>query len=454
MQRKHHRTMLVVLLLALGILWSAVLPAQVDNQPADNAVQLTAQDLPVIDDLRSIRLPADWNRVQFFLITVDVGNRLWDNFGHTALRMVDENSDTDIVFNWGLFDTSVGYLRFGANFARGVMEYQLGVSPPHWELSRYQGEARTVWQDRITLTNAQKLQLYQRLSWNLRPENIVYSYDYFFDNCTTRVRDYLNEALIGTLADRSQTLVPETFRDEVQAHYASLPLIALSLDVLMNERIDRQMSQWEQMFLPASLRDQLGRLGLLTDTEVLAQFTPPQDRYSPYLVTSLLMMPLFLLLLCVRKASIASFSSQPGFTLRVPSVSYRVLGLTGLVISLFSGVYGIIMLLGWLFSSHQDMHANINLLLFWPTDLMGLLLATRWTLVGSAPSVTRGRNQFVMIYMALHLLAAVAYVFMGLTGLSQQNTLSLMMFVMPVLILFALVLSTAGLRSVRSLSFT
>ena len=195
MQRKHHRTVLVVLLLALGILWSAVLPAQVDNQPAGNAVQLTAQDLPVIDDLSSIRLPADWNRVQFFLITVDVGNRLWDNFGHTALRMVDENSDTDIVFNWGLFDTSVGYLRFGANFARGVMEYQLGVSPPHWELSRYQGEARTVWQDRITLTNAQKLQLYQRLSWNLRPENIVYSYDYFFDNCTTRVRDYLNEAL-------------------------------------------------------------------------------------------------------------------------------------------------------------------------------------------------------------------------------------------------------------------
>jgi hypothetical protein len=75
-QRKHHRTVLVGLLLALGILWSAVLPAQVDNQPAGNAVQLTAQDLPVIDDLSSIRLPADWNRVQFFLITVDVGNRL------------------------------------------------------------------------------------------------------------------------------------------------------------------------------------------------------------------------------------------------------------------------------------------------------------------------------------------------------------------------------------------
>jgi len=454
LQRNIHSYVFVLLALVLCMMSPGSLRAQVDNLPAGDATQFSPQGLPLISNAENIRLPADWNRVQFYLITVDVGNRLWDNFGHTALRMVDENSATDIVFNWGLFDTSVGYLRFGANFARGIMEYQLGVSPPHWELSRYQGEARTVWQDRITLTNAQKLQLYQRLSWNLRPENIVYSYDYFFDNCTTRVRDYLNEALGGTLADRSQQLVSRTFRDEVQSHYANLPLIALSLDVLMNERIDRRMSQWEQMFLPAKLREQLNRLGLLADGEVLAQFTPPADRFSPYLLTSLLVVPLLLLLLCVRKASIASFSSRPGFTLRVPSLSYRLLGLTGLAISLFSGVYGSIMVLGWLFSTHQDMHGNINLLLFWPTDLLGLLLATRWTLVGNAPAVTHGRSQFVTIYMALHVLAAIVYVVMGLSGMTEQNTLSLMAFVVPALMLFGLVVSTAGLRPMRSLRFT
>ncbi|MDP2283480.1 MAG: DUF4105 domain-containing protein, partial [Pseudohongiella sp.] len=283
--------------------------------------------LPLIDNAASILVPVDLNRLQFFLITVDVGNHLWDNFGHTALRMVDENSGTDIVFNWGLFDTSVGYMRFGANFVRGIMEYQLGVSPPHWELSRYQGEARTVWQDRLILTNPQKLQLYQRLSWNLRPENIVYNYDYFFDNCTTRVRDFLDEAMDGTLAARSQTLVQNSFRDEVQSHYANLPLIAMSLDVLMNSRIDRQMTQWEQMFLPASLRQHLNRLGLLADGEILAQFTPPADGPNPYLAVIALLIPLILLFLSVRKASIASFSSQPGFTLRAPGLSYRVLGL-------------------------------------------------------------------------------------------------------------------------------
>ncbi|TFH74748.1 DUF4105 domain-containing protein [Gammaproteobacteria bacterium LSUCC0112] len=439
------------------LLWLALvvsMPAHVLAQDESSTAMSAPQGLPPIDDAAAIRVPADLNRVQFYLITVDVGNHLWDNFGHTALRMVDENAGTDIVFNWGLFDTSVGLLRFGANFARGVMEYQLGVSPPHWELSRYQGEARSVWQDRLVLTNPQKRQLYQRLSWNLRPENINYDYDYFFDNCTTRVRDYLDEALSGTLAERSQLRVQNTFRDEVQSHYANLPLIALSLDVLMNGRIDRQMSQWEQMFLPASLRQHLNSLGLLADGEMLAQFTPPADGPNPYLAVIVLLIPLILLIISVRKASIASFSSQPGFTLRAPALSYRVLGLIALAICLFSGVYGSMMVLGWMFSAHLDIHANINLLLFWPTDLLGLVVASRWLLMGKAPAVSRGRSQFIMLYMVLHVIAAVVYVLMGLTGLSAQDTTSLIVFVVPVLIVFALLVSVAGVRPVRSLRFT
>ena len=398
-------------------------------------------------------MPADFSRVEFYLITVDVGDHVWDNFGHTALRMVDENSGTDIVFNWGLFDTSVGYVRFAANFARGVMDYQLGVSPPNWEFSRYQAEARTIWQDRIVLTNAQKQRLYQRLSWNLRAENIVYDYDYFFDNCTTRVRDYLDEALGGAVADRSRALSSDTFRDEVQSHYASLPLIAFSLDVLMNSRIDRRMTQWEQMFLPAQLRNQLNRSGLLDNSEVLAQFTPPEAGINPYYLVAALLIPLLMLLLSVRRASIASFTSQPGFTLRAPWLNYRLLGLVALVVAVFSGVYGTIMLLGWLFSAHLDTHANINLMLFWPTDLLGVFFALHWLVAGAAPAVSRLRQQTVVFYMVMHIVAALIYVFMGISGLSGQNTVSLMLFVVPVLILFAMVVSVAGLRATRSMRF-
>jgi hypothetical protein len=436
---------LVFLLATLS--WSNGVLAQ---NPSDGA---TSNSLATIENRTSIRMPADFNRVEFYLITVDVGNQVWDNFGHTALRMVDENSGTDIVFNWGLFDASVGSVRFAANFALGVMEYQLGVSPPNWEFGRYQAEQRTVWQDRLVLTTIQKQRLYQRLAWNLRQENLIYDYDYFFDNCTTRVRDYLDEALGGAIAERSRTLTANTFRDEVQSHYASLPLIAFSLDVLMNERIDRRMSQWEQMFLPAQLRNQLSRQGLLDNSQVLAQYTPPVPGINPYYVVALLLLPVLLLLLSVRRASIASFSSQPGFTLRASELSYRIMGLVGLVVVIFGGVYGTMMTFGWLFSAHLDTHANINLLLFWPTDLLGLVMTLKWLLTGAAPAVSRAKHQFVVFYMTLHIVSALVYVVMGLTGLSSQSIGSLMLYVVPVLILFALLVSLVGLRPVRSVRF-
>lgn len=442
-----NRLVIGVLLIFVMVV-AGMQPLQAQPAGADAALQTA------IDDATSIRMPVDFNRVEFYLITVDVGDNVWDNFGHTALRLVDDNSGTDMVFNWGLFDTSVGQLRFASNFARGIMEYQLGVSPPHWEFARYQAEGRTVWQDRLVLTNPQKMRLYQRLAWNLREENRVYDYDYFYDNCTTRVRDYLDEALGGSIAERSRAFSNNTFRDEVTAHYASLPVISLSLDVLMNERIDRRMSQWEQMFLPAQLRQQLDRLGLLADSEVLAQFEPPPAVIDPYFVVAALLLPALLLLLSVRKASIASFTSQPGFTLRAPAISYRVMGLLGIAVALFSGVYGLIMALGWWLSSHLDLHGNINLLLFWPTDLLGVPLALRWLLSGKAPAISRLRHRLTVTYLFLHAVAALVYVVMGLFGLSAQSTGALMVFVVPVLLVFAMVVAVAGTRSVRAIRFT
>ena len=121
----------------------------------------------------------------------------------------------------------------------------------------YRFQERTVWQDRINLTNPQKVRLYRRLMWNLEPENIVYPYQYFYDNCTTKVRDYLDEALSGRISQQFTGMTEISFRHQVQAHYQSVSLIALSLDVLMNSYIDRAMSEWEEMFLPLRLRDRL-----------------------------------------------------------------------------------------------------------------------------------------------------------------------------------------------------
>ena len=149
--------------------------------------------------------------VYFYLITVDVGDMVWDNFGHTALRVYDENTNTDTVFNWGVFDISGGVGVFSWNFFKGIMNYRLATNTPSQEFAMYREQQRTVWQDKLNLNNPQKEILYRRLMWNLEPENVEYAYQYFFDNCTTKVRDYLDEALAGKISRQYMGFTDKTF---------------------------------------------------------------------------------------------------------------------------------------------------------------------------------------------------------------------------------------------------
>ncbi|MDT8427537.1 MAG: DUF4105 domain-containing protein [Pseudomonadales bacterium] len=429
------------------------------------AFAATVDELPLIDEPESIQLPGDWDHLDFYLITVDVGDQVWNNFGHTALRVIDRNTDSDMLFNWGLFDTSAGLVPFVLNFMRGIMDYQLGVFPPEWELARYQQEQRTVWQDRINLSRSQKETLYRRLAWNLRDENIVYSYDYFDDNCTTRVRDYLDEALQGQIERKHRALTQVSYREEVRSHYASIPLISVSLDILMNQGIDQRLNQWQQMFLPLELRRHLltmpsavfengQRLPLLSDSERLTEFPSPQGFLDGYYFVAVLYLPLLLLLLSIGKQPLTSLSSQPGFTLRAPALNYRLLGLVGCLLALASGIYGLIMLLAWLFSAHADLHANINLLLFWPTDLLGLAISLRWLLRGQAARISMGLNQWASIYLGLRIMSILIYLLLGVSGLLAQNTGAVMLYCAPLMLLYTTIAWMTGLKPVRTFRFS
>lgn len=408
---------------------------------------------PNLPEAPTADLPEDMSSVEFYLITVDTGDHVWDNFGHTALRVVDPASDTDLIFNWGVFDTSGGNIRFARNFVRGQMVYQLGVVPPAWEFGRYQREQRTVWQDRLVLTDQQKARLYSRLTWNLDVDNIHYDYDYFFDNCTTRLRDYLDEALQGQLSENSGSLVSTTFRDEVFAHYRSRPVIAFGLDVMMNERIDERMTRWQSMFLPANLRNELQRLELLDDTETLMEFVPPEQKVNPYWVLAGCLLPLLLLTVLIRQSPIAAFGSQPGFSFAGPGFSYRLLGLLGIFVVLVSGGLGLIMTLGWWLSGHADLHGNINLLLFWPTDLLLLGMVFTWLWKGKVKDMTPGRHQLWTLYFLLRILSLMAYLVVCVTGISSQQTNMLLMTALPVVLLFSVLTMVSGMRPVRGMRF-
>jgi len=422
----------------------------------------TAQSNSQYPDLDPLSYPVTSNldQVQFYLLTVNLGNQVWDNFGHTALRMVDETSGTDTVFNWGLFDASGGVLNFSYDFFKGVMNYQLGSASPEFELRQYRQQRRTVWQDRINLTDEQKEVLYRRLMWNVRAENRVYSYQYFYDNCTTRVRDYLDEALMGRLQAQTSGSADVTFRTYVFNHYRSVGLIGFGLDIMMNSEVDRDISVWEEMFLPLNLRQQLmsmpsdlvlggQRQMILSDGVIMEQFETPQAQINGYwLAMALLLLPAAALVWLEKYPRRVRNQSANQLRFKLPAVGYRLLGLTGLMVSLFSGILGLVMLGSWMFSDHEILHRNLNLLLFWPTDLLGLVVAAKWLVKAMPWQVSASAAKLVNCYLFAHCLAALAYLLVFLFGWSAQAVANLLIFILPGYLLFLVLVMRSGFRQI------
>lgn len=406
-------------------------------------------------------VPDDLSGVHFYLITVDVGDMVYDNFGHTALRVYDENTDTDLVYNWGVFDVGGGVVDFSYNFFKGIMRYQLEIHSPAQEFNSYRSQQRTVWQDAINLTNLQKEILLRRLHWNMQPENIFYDYQYFTDNCTTRVRDYLDEALGGRLAANAQELTSNTYRDHVRAHYESVALIGFSLEILMNSNIDRPVSLWEEMFLPLSLRSQLAqfpsdvakqgsRLPLLSDAQVIMEFPPPRVETDPYQVASVMLFaPLLLPLLMLKKIPMSYFATHSRLTLKAPGMSFRILGLMGLLTGLFSGVYGVLMLGSWFVSDHLDLHHNMNLLLFWPTDLLGVIVGFYWFFACKPWPMNHNSKPFINYYLLAHTLGMLVFAVLFATDFSEQAIANIALYVLPGFFLYTMLIWLVGFEPAK-----
>ena len=402
---------------------------------------------------------------EFYLITVDVGSQIWDNFGHSALRIVNKKTGSDLTYNWGVFDASNGWIRFGLDFFLGEINYQLVAQETFLELKLYERQERSVWQERINLNNRQKQRLYNIIEKNLKPENRSYKYHYFFNNCTTVIRDYLDDVFDGVLQSEISGDVNRTFRDEIREHYASRQLISFSLDILMNKDVDRLMTRWESLFLPGELRKVLSsaessvgvnvaRLPLLSQSESLLSFSSPVKESNPYqLIFWLLLLPSLFLGVCVRRNHQMYFGRDVQLGLRYEKVNFRILGLVGAVVSIFSGSYGAVMLGGWFFSSHTELFGNINLLLFWPTDLVGFFIAMNWLLTSKPWPISHNSSPFIMYYGMVHALGLLIYLTVWVFNLGIQDSNSIVFYLLPGLFVFTAVVWLVGFVRVQTPSY-
>jgi hypothetical protein len=188
------------------------------------------------------------------LVTMGVGSLIWERHGHIALCVRYEDSRDDRCYNYGIgdFHHPIG-MAWG--FFRGTGSFWVGKSSVADMLSIYQYADRTIWVQPLPLTREQKQKVIDKLEHDILDENKYYAYDHFWDNCTTRVRDVLNDATGGRLSGMAVPTDDRTFRDLAREGFLGMRIPLLITDLAMGRVTDRKPTYYERMFLPQYLRE-------------------------------------------------------------------------------------------------------------------------------------------------------------------------------------------------------
>ena len=223
-------------------------------------------------------------------MTFGPGRQVWERFGHNAIWVHDPVHGTDEAYNYGLFDFH--QQNFVLRFIRGQMWYWMAGFPAPQYVRQYERDNRSVWIQELELAPAAKLELQRFLEWNAEPEHRFYHYDYYRDNCSTRVRDALDRVLGGALRAQTESVATgATYRFHTQRLTANDALISTGLLVALGPGVDRPISAWEEMFLPLKMREHLrrvtvagpggARLPLVRSERTLFESSDPQPPDAP-----------------------------------------------------------------------------------------------------------------------------------------------------------------------------
>lgn len=298
------------------------------------------------------------DRIQISLLTCSPGKEVWAQYGHTAIRYYDKESGEDLAINYGIFSLDQTY--FIPRFVLGMTDYRMGVQPMDMFLAQYSYEGRGVIEQVLNLSAEDKEVIYKALQENMKPENVVYRYNYFFDNCTTRARDMLVNHLHGKVV-YPPAEEDATFRSMIHKWNNKYEWTQFGEDLLLGVNADRKTTKSEQQFLPENLRSDFDKARyngkpLVKETNVLldaeTEVVEPVFPLSPlsialiFAVISLVMM-------------LFSYRRQ------------QVYWAWDLALMLTSGLMGIIFFV-MIFSQHPCVSLNFILLFFNPLPLFFL----------------------------------------------------------------------------------
>jgi hypothetical protein len=353
-----------------------------------------AAQAPVVRDVAAPPRPArvSAGRYTVTLITFGIGDAVWERFGHNALWIHDSRTRSDVAYNWGLFDfEQPGFFR---RFLTGDTRYWMGGEDAFAMISAYQAAGRTITLQKLNLTPAQGEALDAFVKRNAEEANKYYRYDYFRDNCSTRLRDALDRSIDGALRDATDTMrTTLTYRGESVRLTEGLVPVQTGIDIALGQPADAPLSAWESFFIPMRLRDAVrivqvpapngGTVPLVAEERVLeprpgavkvTEARTPPDHSRRNLLAGLALAALVVLL---------------GTLMRSQRWAAWAFALVGMTWSLLCGVLGVILLLAWVATKHDFWARNENLLVLSPLSLLLLFFIPTAVLVGR--SVRRAR---------------------------------------------------------------
>lgn len=355
------------------------------------------------------------------VMTMQPGEVFWERFGHDAIVVDDPQRGEAISYNFGFFDPSEP--DFLSRFVRGQMRYQLVALPLQQDLATYRDEGRGVSIQWLDLTPQQATGLADALAVNALPEHAHYGYDYFTDNCSTRVRDAIDRALGGALQRQlSARSRGNSYRSEAVRLASPAPWMWLGFDIGLGPFADTPLSRWQEAFVPMRLADSL-REATLADGRPLVS---SEQMLLPHRIAAEpaeYARPWWPWLLWGIAIGIA--------LLRLGQRKPRALAALALPLWMLCGLLGLLMLFIWLGTAHRAGWANQSLLLFNPLCL--LLLPGAWC-------VARGRltGRWFGRWLAIIAMGAVVAWFMRWLPFPWQDNTRWIALLLPLhLALFA-----------------
>ena len=307
----------------------------------------------------------DNDSIRLSLLTCAPGEEIYSYFGHTAIRYENSSQGIDVVFNYGLFSFNTPNFIF--RFSLGETDYQLGATDYERFAAEYAFFGRSVWQQTLNLTDEEKTELIRLLQENYRPENRVYRYNFFYDNCATRPRDKIEESIAGKVVYPAEPQDGSlTFRDIVHQYCKGHPWARFGIDLCIGSEADQPITQRQMMFAPFYLMDAFDgaqikgdsiQRPLITANELVVDATPEPDE-SDWMPTPL--QCTLLLFILTTAATIYGIR--------------RRTGLWGIDLFLFgiAGIVGCVLAFLALFSQHPAVSSNFLLLVFHPGQLLFL----------------------------------------------------------------------------------